>query len=161
MSIQAVADYLHAFGRDGDIIEPPVSTATVELAAAALGTEPARIAKTISVYDNSPDRAMLVVAAGDARLDNRKFKARFAFKPRMLAGEDVERLTNHAPGGVCPFAIPEGTPVYLDESLRRFDHVFPACGSASSAIRLTLPELEELSRAVGWVDVTKQPEQTA
>lgn len=158
MSIEKVAEYLRRFGREGDIIQPEVSTATVELAAAALGTEPARIAKTISVYGGTPDQALLVVVAGDAKLDNRKFKERFAFKPRMLGGADVERLTNHAPGGVCPFALPAGTPVYLDESLKRFDHVFPACGSANSAIRLTLPELEQFSQALGWVDVCKLPQ---
>lgn len=158
MSIETVAEYLRPFGREGDIIQPQVSTATVELAAAALGTEPARIAKTISVYNNTPDGALIVVVAGDAKLDNKKFKGQFSFKPRMLAGEDVERLTNHAPGGVCPFALPSGTPVYLDQSLQRFDYVFPACGSANSAIKLTMAELQELSRAQGWVDVTKLPE---
>lgn len=153
MSIERVAAYLKTYGRDRDILQPEASTATVELAALALGTEPARIAKTLSFYRG--DAALLVVTAGDAKVDNRKFKARFGFKPRMIAGEDVERLTGHAPGGVCPFALPDGVEVFLDDSLRRFDHVFPATGSAHSAIRLTLPELEQLSQAVDWVDVTK------
>lgn len=158
MSIETVRAYLAARGREGDIIEPSASTATVDLAALALGTEPARIAKTLSFYNNGSGGALIIVVAGDAKIDNRKFRDRFGFKARMLAGEDVEILTGHPPGGVCPFALPEGTPVHLDESLRRFDHVFPACGSGNSAIRLTLPALEELSGASGWVDVTKLPE---
>lgn len=156
MSIQAVHTYLRSYGREGDILQPEASTATVHLAAEALGTEPARIAKTLSFYRE--ESTLLVVAAGDAKVDNKKFRTVFGFKPRMLAAGDVESRTGHTPGGVCPFALPEGVAVYLDESLRRFDYVFPACGSANSAIKLTLAELEKLSRAAGWVDVTRLPE---
>lgn len=157
MSIEKVSDYLRACGCDADIHRFEVSTATVQLAADALGIEPARIAKSIALHAETG--ALLVVAAGDAKVDNRKFKERFGLKPRMLSGPEVEAHTGYPPGGVCPFALPEGLPVYLDESLRRFDTVFPACGDANSAVRLTLPELETLSGAVGWVDVTKLPEQ--
>jgi len=158
MSIETVSKYLRRFGREQDILIPEVSTATVQLAAKALGTSPAHIAKSICVYDQSGEHAILVVASGDVRLDNRKFKECFGFKPRMLKSDDVERLTSHAPGGVCPFALPNSAHVYLDDSLRRLDHVYPACGSANSVIRLTLPELEKYSLALGWVDVTKLSE---
>ncbi len=159
MSIAQVKAYLKTYGRDGDVQEFPVSSATVELAAQALGTEPARIAKTISLYGEG-DGCILIVAAGDSKIDNAKFKARFGHKAKMLAGEDVERLTGYQPGGVCPFVNPEGTRVYLDISLRRFDAVYPACGSANSAIRLTCDELETYSQALEWVDVCK-PKETA
>lgn len=156
MSIESVREYLAQFHRDGDIIEFSQSTATVELAARALGTLPERIAKSISLYDG--DAALLVVAAGDAKIDNKKFKDRFGFKAKMLSGEDVPRLTGHGVGGVCPFALPESCTVYLDESLRRFDTVYPACGSSNSCIQLTLPQLEQLAKAKEWIDVTKLPE---
>ena len=153
MSIETVKAYLAAFGRDNDVIQPPVSTATVQLAAEALGTEPARIAKTLSFYKE--DHALVVVVAGDAKIDNKKFKDTFGLKAKMLSAEDLERLTGHPPGGVCPFALPAGAEVWLDDSLKRFDFVFPACGTPSSAIKLTPAELETLSAATGWVDVTK------
>ncbi len=155
MSMELAQAHLKQFGRDGDIIVPKVSTATVEEAASALGVIPARIAKSLAVYDATKEGALLVVVAGDAKLDNRKFKDRFGFKPYMLKGEDTQRLTGHAPGGVCPFGVPKGTPVYLDDSMKRFESVFPACGTSNSAIELTLPHLEEYSLSLGWVDVCK------
>lgn len=159
MSIERARAHLARFGRDGDIREFSTSSATVELAAAALGVEPALIAKTISLYDESRTSAILVVAAGDAKVASAKFKARFGTKARMLASEDVEPLTGHAIGGVCPFGNPASAQVWLDESLKRFDTVYPAAGSASSAIGLTLADLETVSEARGWVDVTKLPEE--
>ena len=159
MSIQRGREYLAKFGRDGDVIEFTVSSATVELAAKALGCEGALIAKTLSFYDG--DSAMLVIAAGDARVDNKKFKAYFGFKARMLSPEDVERFTGHAIGGVCPFGLAQPIPVYLDESLRRFEFVYPAVGSSNSAIKLTPDELFTISAAKDWVDVCKTPESDA
>lgn len=152
MSIEDVRAYLSRWNRDRDIIEMDISTATVELAAAALGVLPARIAKTMSLR-GSACGAMLVVTAGDTRVDNRKFKDHFGFKPRMLTREEALAETGHAPGGVCPFALPGGVDVYLDVSMKRFETVFPACGSGNSAIELTPPELEEYSQSKGWVDV--------
>lgn len=131
------------------------SSATVALAAERVGTEPARIAKTLAFYDpKDPARAILVVTAGDARLHNGSCKRAFGGKPRMLAAEDVERLTGHPVGGVCPFANPGEALVYLDESLRRFEVVYPAAGSDRSAVPMTMAELEAASRAQGWVEVT-------
>ena len=156
MSIEKVREAFTALGIVDRIQEFDVSSATVELAAAALGCEGKRIAKTISLYKDGG--AILIVAAGDAKIDNRKFKETFGFKPKMLHFEDVERLTGHAVGGVCPFAVNAGADVYLDASLQRFDTVFPACGSSNSAIELTLPELETYSGYQGWVDVCKLPE---
>lgn len=153
MSYASVVAYMETYGRAGDILRMPTSTATVQLAAETLGVEPARIAKTLSFYHG--DHALLIVAAGDARIDNRKFKDHFGIRPKMLAAGDVEPLTGHAPGGVCPFAVPDGAEVWLDESLRRFVSVYPACGSSDSAICLTIAELEEYSRTQGWVDVAK------
>ncbi len=151
---QSVRSHLEAFGKDGDIMEFSESSATVALAAERVGTEPARIAKTLAFYDpKEPSRAILVVVAGDARLHNGSCKRTFGGKPRMLAAEDVEPLTGHPVGGVCPFANPDSARVYLDESLRRFDVVFPAAGSANSAVPTTLTELERMSGAAGWVDV--------
>lgn len=159
MSIEKVRAYFASVGLAERIQEFEVSSATVALAAEALHCEPARIAKTLSFV--SGEGAILIVAAGDARVDNPKFKARFGMKARMLTPEDAVRLIGHAVGGVCPFAVNEGVPVYLDESLRRFDVVYPAAGSSSSGIGLTIPELEEHSRAECWVDVCKgwQPEE--
>ena len=154
MSIETARAHLARFGRDDDVIETAESSATVELAAAALGVEPERIAKTLGFYD-ADGGAILVVAAGDARVDNAKFKAAFGLKAKMLRGEDVERLTGHAPGGVCPFAKPADAHVHLDASLRRFPSVFPAVGNAASAIELTPDELEQVAEPDGWVDVTK------
>ena len=153
MAIEKVKEYLKTFGRDGDVQEFDVSSATVELAAAALGVEPARIAKTISLYDG--ESAMLILAAGDAKIDNHKFKEAFGFKPKMLAPEDVLRFTGHAIGGVCPFGIPEPLRVFLDRSLERFDVVYPAAGTDNSAVRLTPSELMGAADAAGWVDVCK------
>lgn len=153
MSIQKVREYLAVYGAADRIREFDVSSATVELAAKALGCAESRIAKTLSFMLG--DRVVLVVAAGDVKVDNRKYKDFFGGKAKMLAREDAERLTGHAVGGVCPFAVNDGVEVWLDESLKRFDTVFPACGSASSAIELTLDELEKFSRAKGWTDVCK------
>ena len=153
MSIETVRAYFASAGLADRIQEFEVSSATVALAAEALGVEPGRIAKTLSFA--SGDGAILIVAAGDAKVDNPKFKARFGMKARMLTPEDAVRLIGHAVGGVCPFAVNEGVPVYLDESLRRFDMVYPACGSSNSGIGLTIPELEEHSRFDSWVDVCK------
>ena len=135
------------------ILEFPVSSATVELAAQALSCEPARIAKTLSFEHG--DGAILILAAGDARIDNPKFKAQFGVKARMLSAEKVEPLIGHAIGGVCPFGINPGVPVYLAESLRTFDIVYPAAGNSASGVRLTVDELERASEAVGWVNVCK------
>lgn len=153
MSIQKVREYLAAYGAADRIREFDVSSATVELAAKALGCAESRIAKTLSFMLG--DRVVLVVTAGDVKVDNRKYKDFFGGKAKMLAREDAERLTGHAVGGVCPFAVNDGVEVWLDESLKRFGTVFPACGSASSAIELTLDELEKFSRAKGWTDVCK------
>ena len=157
MAIDKVKAYFSEFGIADRVREFPVSSATVELAAAALGCEPGRIAKTLSfMVGGAP---VLIVAAGDARVDNRKFKDRFATKAKMLTPEEAVILVGHAVGGVCPFAVNEGVVTYLDESLRRYETVFPACGSSNSAIELSLPELERYSRAAGWVDVCKGREE--
>ena len=153
MSIAKVKEYLAAYGAAERVREFDVSSATVELAAKALGCEEARIAKTLSFMLG--ERVILVVAAGDVKVDNRKYKDFFGGKAKMLAREDTERLTGHAAGGVCPFAVSDGVEVWLDESLKRFSTVYPACGSASSAIELTPAELETFSRAKGWTDVCK------
>lgn len=158
MSVENVRNHLRPFGKAEQIIEFEDSSATVELAAEKVGTEPARIAKTLAFYDpEAPDRAVLVVAAGDSRMHNGSFKRIFGGKPRMLAAEDVLPLTGYPAGGVCPFGNPVGTRVYLDESLKRFDIVYPAAGSARSAVPMTLDELERCSGALGWVAVTKLP----
>ena len=156
MSIEKVKAYFASRGMAERVLEFPVSSATVALAAEALGCEPCRIAKTLSFLVE--DRPILIVAAGDAKIDNPKYKARFATKAKMLSPEQAEELIGHAVGGVCPFAVNEGVTVYLDESLKRFRTVFPACGSSNSAIELTIPELEEHSGFAGWVDVCKLPE---
>ena len=153
MSIERARAHLAKYGLEDRIRELTVSSATVALAAEALGCEPARIAKTLS-FENG-EGAILVIAAGDARIDNAKFKHRFGMKAHMLSAERVEPLIGHGVGGVCPFGIHEGIPVYLDESLKRFDIVYPADGTAASAVMLTLSELERASEADGWVDVTK------
>lgn len=155
MAIERVRAYFEAEGIAERILEFPTSSATVELAAAAVGCEPARIAKTLSFAVG--ERVALIVAAGDARIDNPKFKAQFHTKAKMLAAADAERRIGHAVGGVCPFAVSDGCDVYLDASLRRFDTVYPACGSANSAIGLTLAELERYARPVAWIDVCKLP----
>ena len=156
MSIEKVRAFFRLHGMEERIREFNVSSATVELAAAALGCAPERIAKTLSF--RLGERIILIVAAGDAKVANAKYKAFFGGKASMLAFEEVEAAVGHAVGGVCPFAVNEGVEVYLDESLCRFETVFPACGSANSAIELTLAELEKFSGAIRYVDVCKLPE---
>ena len=153
MSMDRARAHLARHGLEDRIIEFDVSSATVTLAAQALGCEEARIAKTLSFEHG--DGAILVIAAGDARIDNAKFKQRFGMKARMLGADRVEALVGHGVGGVCPFGVNAGVPAYLDESLRRFDVVYPAAGTPASAVRLTVKELERTSEAAGWVDVTK------
>jgi len=155
MSIEKVRQYFRQFGMEDRILEFPVSSATVDLAAIAVGCEPARIAKTLSFMVNG--EPILIVAAGDARIDNSKYKAFFHDKAKMLSAEDALNLIGHAVGGVCPFALPAGVKVYLDQSLRRFETVFPACGSSNSAIELNMGELERYSGAISWIDVCKLP----
>ncbi|MDR0718731.1 MAG: YbaK/EbsC family protein [Treponema sp.] len=157
MSIEAVRQYLARWNRNEDIIVMEESTATVILAAAALGVIPARIAKSISLKTESG--AFIVVTAGDMKLDNRKFKDYFGFKAKMLNPEETFALTGHAVGGVCPFALPIGVAVYLDVSMKRFQTVYPACGSGNSAIELTMDELTEYSQCREWVDVCKPIEE--
>lgn len=153
MSIERVKAYFKQYDMDQRIIELQESSATVELAALALGCEPERIAKSLSFMVE--DKPILVICAGDVKIDNPKYKATFGAKAKMLAPDEVERLVGHAVGGVCPFGIEEGVAVYLDESLKWFTSVFPACGSANSAIELTIPELEQYSGYEKWVDVCK------
>lgn len=153
MSIDKVREYFKAYGIEDKILEFDVSSATVELAAKALNCEEARIAKTLSFHKG--DNVILVVAAGDAKIDNKKYKAEFGAKAKMLSFDEVEELIGHKVGGVCPFAVNEGVEVYIDESIKRFDTVFPACGSSNSAIELTPSELEKYSNPVKWVDVCK------
>ena len=154
MSIEKARKHLSRWGKDGLIVEHEVSSATVELAAQALNTEPGRIAKTLSFLNE--ERTLLIVAAGDARVDSSKFKKAFGLKKaRMVPAEEVEPRIGHAIGGVCPFGVNEGVDVWLDESLRRYETVFPACGSSNSSIELSLDELTEYSEARGWTDVCK------
>jgi prolyl-tRNA editing enzyme YbaK/EbsC (Cys-tRNA(Pro) deacylase) len=153
MGIEQVRDYLRRWDRHEDIVEFVVSTATVIDAAKALGVIPARIAKSISLRQGAA--AAVVVVAGDMKIDNRKYKDHFGIKARMLSSEEALQITGHAVGGVCPFALPPGVSVYLDISMRRFETVFPACGSGNSAIELTPAELEEYSQTGDWIDVCK------
>ena len=153
MAIEKVKDYFEKFGIADRVQEFEVSSATVELAAQALGCEPSRIAKTLSfMVDGSP---ILIVTAGDAKIDNPKYKAQFGTKAKMLTPDEAVSLIGHAVGGVCPFAVNDGVMVYLDVSLKRFDTVFPACGSSNSAIELTIDELENYSAFTSWIDVCK------
>lgn len=154
MSIERARAHLKKHGLEDRIQEFTVSSATVALAAQALGCEPARIAKSLS-FENG-EGAVLVIAAGDARIDNAKFKHRFGMKAKMLSADKVEPLIGHGVGGVCPFGVKDGVPVYLDESLKRFETVYPAAGTPSSAVHLSLEELERASECEGWVDVCKQ-----
>ena len=154
MSIEKVRAYFKPLGIEDRIREFDVSSATVELAAVAVGVEGARIAKSLSF--KVEDKPIIIVVAGDAKVDNSRYKAQFHTKAKMLTPEEVVNLVGHAVGGVCPFAVNEGVKVYLDESLRRFETVFPACGSSNSAIELTLSELEQLSGGE-WIDVCKLP----
>ncbi|MDR1785119.1 MAG: YbaK/EbsC family protein [Spirochaetaceae bacterium] len=156
MSLERARAHLAKFGLDKKILEFDVSSATVELAAVAVGCESARIAKTLSFLLG--DSAVLILAAGDAKVDNKKYKAQFSAKAKMIPPEEVEARTGHAPGGVCPFGINPGIDVYLDVSLERFPTVFPACGSANSAIELTPEELRKCSGAKAVIDVCKLPE---
>ena len=156
MSIEKGRAYFRALGIEDRVQEFDVSSATVELAAQALGVDGARIAKTLSFKTETG--CMLILAAGDARIDNRKFKDKFHFKAKMPTADEVLEMVGHPVGGVCPFGINEGIPVYLDESLKRFVTVFPAVGSGNSAIELNLDELYEYSNAIEWIDVCKLPE---
>lgn len=153
MSVEKVRAYFARFGMEDRVNELPQSSATVDLAAAALGVEPGRIAKTLSFLVG--ERPILIVAAGDTKIDNARYKARFGAKAKMLTPEQAVELIGHAVGGVCPFAVNDGVEVYLDESLKRFQTVFPACGSSNSEIELTIPELEQCSNSLAWVDVCK------
>lgn len=153
MSLENVQNYLKQFGMQDRIQVLPESSATVELAANALHTEPKRIAKTLSF--SAGDRTLLIVAAGDAKIDNQKYKAEFGTKAKMLNADEAEERIGHAVGGVCPFAVKQGVEVYLDESLKRFETVYPACGSANSAIELTIDELTRCTGDAVWIDVSK------
>ena len=157
MSIEKVKAFLSGYGVADRVQEFDVSSATVELAALALGIDGARIAKSISLSSDDGG-CILVVCAGDYKIDNRKFKERFSLKPKMLSPDEALALTGHAVGGVCPFALPDGVKVYLDESLKRFETVFPAAGSSNSALELSCEELYRISGALDWVDVCKSRE---
>ena len=158
MAIEKVKEYFAKLSIADRIREFDVSSATVELAAAALGCEGARIAKTMSFA--LPDGDILIVAAGDVKIDNHKFKEEFHTKAKMLPFDECEARIGHAAGGVCPFAVNDGVKVYLDESMKRFETVFPAAGSSNSAIELTIEELEKFSCSEKWVDVCKSREET-
>jgi len=153
MSIEKVKAYFRTKNMEDRVMEFAVSSATVELAAIALGCEECRIAKTLSFHVG--ERVVLVVMAGDTKIDNQKYKAQFGTKAKMLEYEEAPALIGHAVGGVCPFAVNEGVEVYLDESLKRFETVFPACGSSNSAIEMTMAELEEHSGSLAWIDIAK------
>ena len=153
MSVDKVRQYFGKYGMESRILEFDVSSATVELAAAALNCEPGRIAKTLSFLVG--EQPILIVSAGDVKIDNAKYKATFGKKAKMLTKEQVTDLIGHAVGGVCPFAVKDGVTVYLDESLKKYETVFPACGSSNSAIELTIPEMEQYSGYKEWVDVCK------
>ncbi len=154
MSLEKVQKYLKKFNKDKDIIILDASTATVELASKALEVEPDKIAKTLSF--KTQDGAIIVVASGMARIDNKKYRDTFHLKAKMLSSEEVENLIGHEIGGVCPFAIEnKNVRIYLDKSLQKYDYVYPACGSKNSAIKLSCKELEDLSNSLSWVDVCK------
>ncbi len=153
MAIERAKEYLKQFGLDTKVQEFEVSSATVELAAKALGTAEERIAKTLSFQ--LPDKAILIVCAGDAKIDNKKFKAEYQTKAKMIQRDVVEGIVGHAVGGVCPFGVNAGVAIFLDESLKRFETVFPACGSANSCIELSIAELEKVVDFTKWVDVCK------
>jgi len=153
MSVTKVKEFFKQYGMEDRVMEFDVSSATVALAAEAVGCEPARIAKTLSF--KAGEQTILIVTAGDTKIDNPKYKAMFHTKAKMLSFDEVEPLTGHAVGGVCPFAVNDGVTVYLDESLKRFETVFPACGSSNSAIEMTMEELEKYSGSTAWIDVCK------
>ena len=157
MSIENVREYFRKFNMEDKIIELKESSATVELAARALNCEPARIAKTLSFH--LEDCPILILSAGDVKIDNKKYKEKFGTKARMLSFNEAETLIGHSVGGVCPFGIKEGVKVYLDNSLKRFQTVFPAAGSSNSAIEMNLDELEKYSNSIEWIDVTREREQ--
>jgi prolyl-tRNA editing enzyme YbaK/EbsC (Cys-tRNA(Pro) deacylase) len=154
MSLGSVKAYFKQWNREQDVMEFDTSSATVELAAETIGVIPARIAKTIS-FRGEGEQAILIVAAGDTKVDNKKFRHTFGFKPRMLTPDEVFEQTGHAIGGVCPFGLKNDLDVYLDVSIKRFETLFPACGSTNSAIELTKEELDQFSGSKGWVDVCK------
>lgn len=156
MAFDKAYEHLKKYGLEGKVREFEVSSATVALAAEAVGVEPCRIAKTLSFLVE--EQVILIVAAGDARIDNKKYKETFHAKAKMLTPEQAVEMIGHAVGGVCPFGVQPGVKVYLDDSLKRFESVYPAVGSSNSAVELTIPELEKCSEAVGWVDVSKEPE---
>ena len=153
MSIEKAREYLKTYGLDGQMMEFPVSSATVAEAAKALSCREAEIAKTLSFIAN--EKTILIVAAGDAKIDNGKYKAEFHTKAKMIPFEQVEAMTGHAVGGVCPFGVNEDAVIYLDESLKRFEVVYPACGSSNSAIKLTVEQLEHITNYQKWIDVCK------
>lgn len=156
MSVEKCKEYFKQFGMEDKVLEFPVSSATVELAAEALSCECARIAKTLSFMVG--DQPILILMAGDVKADNSKYKAQFHAKAKMMSPEQLEEYVGHQIGGVCPFGIKDGVEVYLDESLKRFESVFPACGSSNSAIELTIPELEKYSNFNEWIDISKSME---
>lgn len=156
MSIERAKEHLAKFGKADKIMEFNTSSATVDLAAQAVGCEPARIAKTLSFMVD--DRVALIVCAGDVRIANPKFKKHFHMKAKMLNADEAEERIGHTVGGICPFGVKEDCDIYLDESLKRFTSVFPACGSSNSAIELTLDELEEVTDGAPWIDVCNLPE---
>ena len=153
MSLESAEGYLKEKGFLDHVIEFKESTATVAMAAEALGVEPGMIAKTLSFMQG--DKAVLILTEGTAKVDNRKYKDTFHTKAKMIPFEEVEDKVGHAPGGVCPFGVKEGVEVYLDESLKKFDTVYPAAGNDHSAVKLTIPGLEQIAGAEGWVDVCK------
>lgn len=153
MSIVKAKEHLRKYGLEDKIMEFSVSSATVEEAARAIGCKEEEIAKTLSFLVD--DKPILIVVAGDCKIDNSKYKKEFHEKAKMIPSIDVEKLIGHSVGGVCPFGINEGIPVYLDESLKRFDIIYPACGSSNSAVKLTLEELEKASNYEKWIDVCK------
>lgn len=153
MSIEKVREYFKSYNIEDRILEFSVSSATVELAAQALNCEPCRIAKTLSFIVK--EKAILIVTAGDAKIDNSKFKAEFSTKAKMLTPDEAIELIGHAVGGICPFAVNNSVEIYLDISLKRFNTVFPACGSSNSAIELSIPELEKYSKYIKWINVCK------
>ena len=154
MSVEKAKKYLEEKGYLDRVIEPDVSTATVELAAAAIGVEPGRICKSLSFIID--DRPLLILAEGMARVDNKKYKSEFGKKAKMIPREQVEELIGHEAGGVCPFGVNENVEIYLDESLKAYDTVYPAAGDDHSAVKLTIPELEQVSGFTSWVDVCKE-----
>lgn len=156
MSLETAKEYLKQYGMEGRVLEFSQSSATVAEAAKAAGTEPGRIAKTMSFYVG--EEPVLVLLAGDVKVDNHKYKEQFHTKAKMLPPDELPEVIGHAMGGVCPFGIKPGVTVYLDVSLRRFETVFPAAGSSNSAIELSIPELEQVSGAKGWVDISKPTE---